>query len=114
MQAATVACAKQLDLHRGQKNDYTAEESYSEHYIPLNSARSGYATEGALFISAQLSTDTVSALQMFWVLIRLDAAESRHTRKHEVPPPWVKKKRLPLQFRQFGFYLCWHKQRGCL
>ena len=79
MQAATVACAKQLDLHRGQKNDYTAEESYSEHYIPLNSARSGYATEGELFISAQLSTDTLSALQMFWVLIRLDAAKSPGT-----------------------------------
>ena len=31
--------------------------------LPLNSARIGYATEGALFISAQLSTDAVSALR---------------------------------------------------
>ena len=30
-----------------------------------------YATEGALFISAQLSTDVVSALQKVWVLKRL-------------------------------------------
>ena len=31
----------------------------------------GYATEGALFISAQLSTDAVSGLRKVWVLIRL-------------------------------------------
>ena len=31
-------------------------------HLPPNSARFGYATEGALFISAQLSTDAVSAL----------------------------------------------------
>ena len=30
-------------------------------HLPPNSARIGYATEGALFISAQLSTDEVSA-----------------------------------------------------
>ena len=40
-------------------------------HLPLNSARFGYATEGALFISAQLSTDAVSALQKVWVLIWL-------------------------------------------
>ena len=34
-------------------------------HFPPNSARSGYATEGALFISAQLSTDAVSALRRF-------------------------------------------------
>ena len=32
-------------------------------YLPPNSARIGYAAEGALFISAQLSTEAVSALQ---------------------------------------------------
>ena len=36
---------------------------------PPNSARFSYATEGALFISAQLSTDAVSALRKVWVLI---------------------------------------------
>ena len=42
--------------------------SHPEH-LPLNSARFGYATEEALFISAQLSTDAVSALQKVWVLV---------------------------------------------
>ena len=40
-------------------------------HLPPNSARFGYATEGALFISMQLSTNAVSALQKFWVLICL-------------------------------------------
>ena len=31
-------------------------------HLPPNSARTSYATEGAPFISAQLSTDTVSAV----------------------------------------------------
>ena len=36
-------------------------------HLPPNSARFGYATEGALFISAQLSTDAVSALRKVWI-----------------------------------------------
>ena len=40
-------------------------------HLPLNSARFGYATEGALFNSVQLSTDAVSALGKVWVLVRL-------------------------------------------
>ena len=39
-------------------------------HLPPNSARFSYATEGALFISAQLSTDAVSALRKVRVLIR--------------------------------------------
>ena len=38
-------------------------------HLPPNSARLGYATEGALFISAQLSTDAVRALRKVRVLI---------------------------------------------
>jgi len=38
-------------------------------HLPPNSAGFGYATEGALFISAQLSSDAVSALRKVWVLI---------------------------------------------
>ena len=38
----------------------------------LQTARFSYTTEGALFISVQLSTDTVSALQKFRVLIWLE------------------------------------------
>ena len=38
-------------------------------HLPPNSARFSYVTEGALCISAQLSTDAVSALRKVWVLI---------------------------------------------
>ena len=40
-------------------------------HLPPNSARFDYATEGALFISAQLSSDAVSALRKVRVLIWL-------------------------------------------
>ena len=52
---------------------------------PPNSARIGYATEGALFISAHLSTDAVSSLQKAWVLIRLwkQSIGLKRTHKHE-------------------------------
>ena len=48
--------------------------AHSEHHfrhLPPNSARFTYATEAALFISAQLSSDAVSALRKVRVLIRL-------------------------------------------
>ena len=38
-------------------------------HLPPNSARFSYATEGVLFISAQLSSDAVSALRKVPVLI---------------------------------------------
>ena len=38
-------------------------------HLPANSARFSYNTEGALFISAQLSSDAVSALPKVRVLI---------------------------------------------
>ena len=38
-------------------------------HLPPNSARFSYVTEGALFISAQLSTDAVSALRKVSILI---------------------------------------------
>ena len=37
--------------------------------LPSNFARFGYATEGALFIFTQVSTDVVSTLQKVWILI---------------------------------------------
>ena len=40
-------------------------------HLPPNSAKFSYATEVALFISAQLSTDAVSALRKVRVLITL-------------------------------------------
>ena len=45
--------------------------SIAFHHLPPNAARFGYITEGALFISGQLSTDAVSALRKVWVLIKL-------------------------------------------
>ena len=38
-------------------------------HLPPNSARFSYATEGALFISVQLSSDAVSALRKVPVLL---------------------------------------------
>ena len=61
-------------------------------HLPPNSARFGYATEGALFISAQLSTDAVSALRKVWVLVRLwKQPSAQAARKHQTHPPWVQK-----------------------
>ena len=58
---------------QGQSQDGTHTPSTAFRYLPPNSARFGYATEGALFVSAQLSTDAVSALRKVWVLIKLQA-----------------------------------------
>ena len=92
-------------------------------HLPPDSARTGYATEGALdltlrpslsgtflqtlpelvtplkgysvFISAQLSTDAVSALRKVWVLIIKTVEASKHARrnkKREARPLRVKAK----------------------
>ena len=44
----------------GQTGSHTPSIAFR--HLPPNSARFSYATEGALFISAQLSSDAVSAL----------------------------------------------------
>ena len=49
---------------------YHTPSTAFRHLLP-KSARFGYTTEGALFISMQLSTDAVSTLWKVWVLIRL-------------------------------------------
>ena len=71
----------------------------------------GYATEGALFISAQLSTDAVSALRKVWILIT-----PKHARIHETHPPRAKKKKKKKREREKKgwFYLCRHTRRGQL
>ena len=58
-------------------------------HLPPNSAGFGYATEGSLFVSAQLSTDAVSALRKVWVLKKKygNNTASKHARKHEARPP---------------------------
>ena len=63
-------------------------------HLPPNSARTGYATKGALFISTQLSTDAVSALWKVWVLVRMRRPERalKHARKHVAHPIIIKMK----------------------
>ena len=73
-------------------------------HLPSNSARIGYTTERALFISAQLSTDAVSAPLKGLGIDKTVAATivSNHTCKH-VPPPWVpKKEEFHLDSNYFG------------
>ena len=83
-------------------DDDTHTLSTAFRHLPPNSARFGYATEGALFISAQLSTDAVSALRKLRVLTwcRSNLAP-KHARIHEAHPPRVKK--FCLDSNDFGF-----------
>ena len=50
----------------------------SEHRFPTPSSKLP-ELEGALFISAQLSTDAVSALRKVWVLVKLQDCGSNST-----------------------------------
>ena len=71
---------------------------------PPDSARTGYATERALLIYTQLSTDAVSALRKFWVLIRLETTQRRSTlvnRRH-VRPGKKNQKKIRLGSNDFG------------
>ena len=66
--------------------------------LPPNSARFGDATEGALFISTQLSTNAISTLQKVWVLIRCGSnLVPKHACKHEMHPPRVIKRLVLIQ-----------------
>ena len=68
-------------------------------------------------ISAQLSTDAVSALRKARVLIRLwKQPSAQDARKREAHLPRVKKRREEFRFdsKRFWFYLSWHKQHGKL
>ena len=58
----------------------THTPSIAFRHLPPNSARFSYATEGALFISAQLSTDAVSAIRKVRVLIGLQKQPSAKAR----------------------------------
>ena len=60
----------------------------------------------SIFISAQLSTDAVSALRKLWVLIIEDCGSTlapKHALKHETHPPRVKKIEFHLDSNDFGF-----------
>ena len=99
-------------MWRGDRQRQAPSIAFRHH--PPNYARFSYATEGALFISAQLSTDEVSALRKVRVLIRLGGSlVPKHARKHEAHPPRVKKRRrVPSRLKRFWFYLSWRKEHG--
>ena len=73
-------------------------------HLPPNSARIGYPTEGALFISVQLST-IASALQKVWVLITLwkQLCPSMHINMRYVHHGEKKKKEFHLNSDDYGF-----------
>ena len=83
-------------------------------HLPPNSVRIGYLIEGALFISAQLSTDVVSTLRKVWVLIRLWKQHSAKAHTFSWGASATGKKRVPSQFKWFWFYLWWCKPCGWL
>ena len=67
--------------------------SIAVRHFPPNSARTGYVTEGALFITMQLSTNVVSTLWKVWILVRLWWLHiTQAQRKHEMHPPQVQSK----------------------
>ena len=81
-------------------------------HLPPNSARIGYATEGALFVSMQLSANTVSALSKVWVLIRLWKQHSVQAHMKTSDVSATAKKRNLSWLKWFWFYLYWQKQCG--
>ena len=74
--SAATAYATASRIYR-QQSAHTPSIAF-RHLFP-NSARSGYATEGAPLISEQLSADAVSALRKVRVLIRLWKQHKRHS-----------------------------------
>ena len=62
----TAVVGGRVEFGKSQKWIHTPSIAFR--HLPPNSARFGYATEGALFISAQLSTDAVSVLRKVRVL----------------------------------------------
>ena len=75
-------------------------------HLSPNSARTGYASKGALLISTQLSTDAVNAFRKVEVIIILPGSNiaAKHAPKREARPPRVKKKGGDLPgFKLFSF-----------
>ena len=91
----------------------THTPSIAFRHLPPNSARFGYATEGALFIfrAAVQRRGQRPAKGSGTNMTRSNLAP-KHARKHETHPPRVKiLKRVPSRFKRLWFYLCWCKLR---
>ena len=71
-------------------------------HLPPDSAITGYATEGALLLFAQLSTDAVSALRKVWVLRRL---WKWHSTQAPIRLGWKKRSSLSIQTTSVWFVL---------
>ena len=67
----TAASSAVQKLHEQEGGVVHTPSGIAFRHLPPNSARFSYATEGVLFISAQLSSNAVSALRKVRVLIRL-------------------------------------------
>ena len=59
----------------GPRHKQPRSVSIAFRHLPANSARIGYVTKGAFFISAQLSTDAVGVLRNVWVLLKSNAKD---------------------------------------
>ena len=72
-------------------------------HLPPNSARTGYASERALFISAQLSTDTQRPPECLGTnKTVIGNIASKHAREHEARPPKVKTQVSSVSTNHFG------------
>ena len=65
-----------ITLRASLSGTFLQTPSIAFRHLPPNSAKNGYATEVAFFISAQMSTDAVRALGKVWVQITLRASLS--------------------------------------
>ena len=80
----------------------THTPSIAFRHLPPNSARFGYATEGALFISVQCPPARSAPSESFYMTVEATTVEmSKHARKHEAHPPRVKKE-FSLDSNDFG------------
>ena len=108
-----VACVSSISATQHK----TDTPSVAFRHLSPNSARTGYAAEGAFFIFVQLSTDAVTALRKVWVLITLRASLSGTllqrkdvgnqcfpdlTSKHHFPAP-SSKHRFPASSSKYRF-----------
>ena len=74
-------------------------QSIAFRHLPPNSARFGYATEGALFISAA----QLSKVFGYCMTVERSNLAPKHARKHEKHPTLVKERVRLLDSNYFGF-----------
>ena len=89
--------------------------SLASHLLPWNSATTGYATDGALFIATQvICPPTMSSPQKGWGTNNTVKAAQRQSMCINMRHIRPGKNIVPSWFKQSGFYLGWCKQCGPL